>query len=427
MRKANCQYFFILGTNHTLSKVDIVNLLAKRGVEFAVLAASEEILLIETAEELAVDSLMPELGSAAKVGEIFKAYPLSDFPEIFLAEINREEFKGFFLLQEETHFGLSVYGAGGKFKALNQVFFQAPGLAREIKEKLEQDGLKANYLAVKERELSSVTVDQRGLLKNGFELVLGVGEEAVYIGKTLAVQDYESYSLRDYGRPARDPKSGMIPPKLARMMINLALKDKEKVFLDPFCGSGTMLQEMVVLGYQNIVGTDSSKKSIEDSQTNLNWLFGRFGLSKKDFQIKLSAIDVKKLSSVVPFKTVSAIVTEPYLGSPRARSFSIEQIKQEVKKLEELYLAAFSEFRKVLKDDGVIVIIFPLFRFKNQFFPLEILDQVKDLGFERRDFIPQKPEGGEKLNLNLTSRGSIVYFRPGQSVSREIFVFVKQS
>jgi hypothetical protein len=118
-------------------------------------------------------------------------------------------------------------------------------------------------------------------------------------------------------------------------------------------------------------------------------------------------------------------VTEPYLGSPKARYFNPEQIRKEIIKLEELYLAAFAEFRKVLKDSGVIVIIFPVFRFKNQFFYLEILKKLQALGFKPRDFILQKPNGFGLLNLNLTSRGSVIFFRPGQTVSREIFVFTK--
>ncbi len=404
-------YFFVLGTNHTLSKIDIVNLLGKKGVDLEIVEASEEVLVIKTEQALDTGALVGELGSAAKIGEVLKSYPADSFPENFLAEVEKFGF-------EKTRFGVSVYNGGGGFKSLNQVWFLAPKLAREIKEKL---GIA--YLPVKERELSSVVVDKTGLLKEGFELVLMAGQKGIYVGKTLAIQDYEGYSLRDYGRPARDPESGMVPPKLAKMMINLAAKDKNDLFLDPFCGSGTVLQELVLLGYKNLVGSDSSAKSIADTQTNLNWLFSKFNLSEKDFRIELFQSDVAKIASKVNFKTVSAIVAEPYLGSPKARYFNPEQIKKEVHKLEALYLAAFEEFRKGLKDNGAIVIIFPVFRFKNQFFNLEILEKLRVLGFKPRDFIPQKPKGGELLKLNLTPRGSVVFFRPGQTVSREIFVF----
>jgi hypothetical protein len=42
----------------------------------------------------------------------------------------------------------------------------------------------------------------------------------------MALQDFESYSKRDYGRPARDPRTGSLPPKLAQILINLAEPNK---------------------------------------------------------------------------------------------------------------------------------------------------------------------------------------------------------
>lgn len=413
-------YFFVLGTNHTLSKIDIVNVLGRMKANFEIIEASEEVLLVTTKESLDENLLMGELGSAAKMGQIFNLYSKEDFPENLFKEVDESSFKSFFLPQgeKEIRFGVSVYNGGGGFKSLNQTWFFAPKIAREIKETL---GI--NHLPVKERELSSVVVNQTGLLKNGFELVLIAGTQGIYVGKTIAIQDYESYSLRDYGRPARDTFSGMIPPKLAKMMINLAGKEKIDLFLDPFCGSGTFLQELILLGYKNMVGTDSSEKSVADSTTNLNWLFEKYPLKKADFQIKLVMADVRKLSSQISFKIASAIVTEPYLGSPKARYFNEEEISKEVRKLEELYLAAFDEFRKVLKDGGVIVIIFPIFRFNNKFFSLEILEQIKKLGFQKKDYLLEKPKGEELLRLNLSSRNSVIFFRPGQTISREIFVF----
>lgn len=405
-------YFFVLGTNHTLSKIDIVNVLAKKEVDFEIIEASEEILVVQTETELETEKLINELGSAAKIGEIFNCYPLTDFPENFVHEFVLPE------VTENARFGLSVYNGGGGFKNLNQVWFLAPKIGREIKEKF---GL--GYLPVKERELSSVTVDKNNLLKEGFELVLIVGRQGVYAARTLAIQDYESYSARDYGRPARDAESGMIPPKLAKMMINLAGKEKSDLFLDPFCGSGTMLQELILLGYNHLIGTDSSAKSIADTQANLDWLLSKYRLKLEDYQIKLEQGDVAKLSAKVNYKTVFAIVTEPYLGSPKARFFRPEEIKKEISKLSELYLKAFAEFRKVLKDNGVIVIIFPVFRVGSQFFYLEILKEIQALGFKKREYLFQKPVGFEYLNLNLNSREAAVFFRPGQTISREIFVF----
>ena len=52
-----------------------------------------------------------------------------------------------------------------------------------------------------------------------------------YLGLTIACQDIDSYARRDTSK-ARDMQVGMLPPKLAQMMINLTRVQNEsrKVF-----------------------------------------------------------------------------------------------------------------------------------------------------------------------------------------------------
>ena len=453
-------YFFALGTNHTLSKIDIVNTLAMKGVDFEIIEASGEILLISTKTELDAKSLINELGSAAKIGEVYGIYDKENWPDNFLKDdLTRQNLQGNFSRVKEK-FGVSVYGAGGKFKELNEVFYSS----RKLKEKVK--GME-NMREIREsgRTLSTVAVDKNNLLNSGFELVLCVGSKGIYVGKTLAIQDYESYSRRDYGRPGRNAKSGMIPPKLAKMMINLAGKNKEDIFLDPFCGSGTFLQELVLLGYKNAIGSDAEGEATNNSRINIEWLFENYrNVKKEDCKIELFTLDARKLSSQISPKTVDAIVTEPYLGSADRKFFKPEQIKREVDQLENLYLSVFQEFKKVLKNDGVVVIIFPVFRYqnklprskltrysdvtsekfdslspssvqqagrysasRNQFFHLQILDKIYSLGFKSGDFITEEIKGSDLLKLQITNRNSVVFFRPGQAVSREILVFKNAS
>lgn len=415
------QYYFVLGTNHSLSKVDIVNVLLKSGVKFGIIEASEEVLLIETEGKIEVDQLMTELGSAAKIGQIFDKFPDDDFPRNLLNEITTKGFNDFFLTGENVNnrFGISVYNGGG-FKGLNNVWYLVPKIAKTIRAVL---GIK--YLHLRERKIPSFMVDKTDFLSRGFELVMISGQGGVYVGKTLVLQDYKNYSFRDYSRPERDATSGMIPPKLAKIMINLTGKNKNQVFLDPFCGSGTFLQELVLLGYKNIIGTDLEEKAIHSTKENLDWLFDKYSIDQKDYKINIFKNDVRHLTSKLPANSIDAIVTEPYLGSPNARYFSPRQIQSEVAQLATLYLEAFAEFSKLIKKDGVIVITFPIFRFKNQFFNLEILDKIHRLGFKEKGFNPAKLDGSELLKLNVTSRNSIVFFHPGQTISREIFVFTK--
>src|SRR5438132_1608433 len=80
------------------------------------------------------------------------------------------------------------------------------------------------------------------------------------LAQTVKVQDIAAYAQRDQARPKRYAKVGMLPPKLAQIIINLAvgrLPDNqlasicdipageqiprphlELTLLDPFCGTG---------------------------------------------------------------------------------------------------------------------------------------------------------------------------------------------
>ena len=80
--------------------------------------------------------------------------------------------------------------------------------------------------------------------------------------KLEGVQNISAYAMRDQKRPKRDAFVGMLPPKLAQIMINLALGDqepKDKLLLDPFCGTGVLLQEALLMGLK-VYGTDLSQK-----------------------------------------------------------------------------------------------------------------------------------------------------------------------
>ena len=224
-----------------------------------------------------------------------------------------------------------------------------------------------------------------------------------YLAKTCAIQDFESYGKRDFARPERDLKSGSMPPKLAQIMINLAqAKLTEKIY-DPFCGSGTIIQEALVMGYKNVTGSDISEKAVSDTNRNLAWLERSF----KTPEIKVSLIDVRALSQQV--EDIDAIVTEPYLGPPLKGGETREQLLKNIAELEELYIAAFEQFSKVLNKDGHVVIILPTFRAGKETLELKIQDKIKDLGFTQ------------------ISKDDLFYSREDQKVFRNVRVFKLQS
>jgi len=227
--------------------------------------------------------------------------------------------------------------------------------------------------------------------------------------KTIYIQDIEGFTERDYYRPVTDNVSGMLPPKLSRTMINLSESDKDTVILDPFCGSGTVLNEALSLGFKNIVGSDISQKAIEDTEKNIAWMIEKNDL--KNVKTNIFVAKTTELTNQLKPQSIGLIVAEPYMGKPLHGRESNIVLEQQAKELAELYLDSFKTFYKILKADGTIIFIIPKFKFGNVWVDVRCLGEIKNLGFEIMNF-----ENGER---------SLLYHRPTQFVGREIWKFKK--
>lgn len=413
------KYFFVLGRNHSLSKLEIVTFLSKK-LDYKIIAASHEILILETDQIINSNELISKLGGTVKIGEVIDSISPIEWQDQFDKKIVDPNFLSKIFNPEikKISFGVSVYNADEENYA-NRLFPQIIKKLPAIK-KFLQSSYKTNFVKSHERSVSSVSVLKNGLISTGFELIVIAGKEIIFLGKTLAVQNFEDYSFRDYQRPGRNTEAGMIPPKLAQIMINLSGKELSSSFLDPFCGNGTILQEEILLGIKDITGTDYKDEQIQKTIQNIQWLFESYSnLNKSEFNIRIMQSDVRTLNKKIDEKSIDAIVTEPFLGSSKSKQFNFSQIKNEISSLEKLYLDAFYQFKLLLRQNGVVVVVFPVFKTGNELHYLQILTKLNEYGFIPIDF--QKKF--EKLNLEISKRGSIIYFRPDQTIQREIFVF----
>jgi len=323
------RYFFILGTNPTLSVAEILshtNLRSriitnlplitqiKNELKANIESLSDEVLVVKSKEIRHIESLLDGLGGTIKIGKIYTNITRMN------TNINPNEIIDIILdlrnkyPNKKIYFGFSLYRLSLDVtpKNLKNLTWEIKKLGMEVKRKLKKFGFASRWVTSKDLALSSVVVKKNKLLTNGAEIVILVGKDKICLAKTLAVQEFEEYSLRDYGRPSRDILSGIMPPKLAKIMINLAQISLDKIILDPFCGSGTILQEALLMGYKNIVGSDSNKKAIEGAQKNLEWLINRYKV--EGMRYKVFRTDVRRISKKIGSNSVDAIVTEPYLG-----------------------------------------------------------------------------------------------------------------
>jgi tRNA G10 N-methylase Trm11 len=260
--------------------------------------------------------------------------------------------------------------------------------------------------------------------------LIGKGREYLLSGAdvfaTLAIQDIDSQVERDFGKPRSNAVSGMVPPKLARMMVNLAASaapvqsqkskvqsvtsglgtwDSGLVTVDPFCGSGNILLEAYDLGYQ-VQGSDISGGEVQKTTENLNWLANLKRPTENGQRVTtIFQADATKdnfLKGLDPSQIV--IVTEPYLGKPHKDKLTMAEAEAEIGPLLNLYQDFLGNCRRLKVK--TMCLIFPSFT----------LTSGKSLGLYARIV--------DKLALlgYSTFVGSFEYGRDYQIVKREILL-----
>ncbi len=393
------KYFFVLGTNAALSVAELAAVVDLKRV--SLLAA--DFLIWETETEINADNLMKRLGGVIKIGEIKEELKEGNEEKLLKTLTELAKIKKYQSKEGKFNFGFSDYG---KFQ------FNKQNLGLKLKKYFSEEKISSRFVISREKNLSSVVITQNKLIVRGIEFVLIKEGENILIGETLSVQPFKDLSRRDYGRPARDDESGMIPPKLAQIMINLAqLRSFEDIIVDPFCGSGTILSEAMLAGYKHLFGSDISPRAIDDTHKNISWTRELYAI--KDVNIKILVKNVINLSKFIKAGSAEAIITEPFLGPQRG----LIDFKIVARNLEDLYSLAIQEFKTVLKKKGRVVMIWPMFYGQRPITP-------KYDGFKILNMIPEDLRQSEFIKKH--NRETIVYGRPGQKVYREIVVLEKE-
>ncbi|MCF7820420.1 MAG: methyltransferase domain-containing protein [Candidatus Pacebacteria bacterium] len=386
---------FILGNNIGLSLAELFSVFNKKDCQLVNQVAVFDLSL----DKKQAEEVMQGLGGSIKVGELLFSVKKEDLKVKLKKAVLETAFKN--RVSGKFNFAFST------FSGFN---FDYKDLAIELKETFKKEGISSRWVRLEGKATDSATSFHNKLTEvNGVEFLIFKDNSDYMVAKVLALQPFSDFSHRDYGRPQRDSFSGMLPPKLAKTMLNIAKFSNEKKLLDPFCGSGTVLSEALLLGAHDVYGSDISKKAISDSRENINWLKKKYNLS--GFNLKLSKERVENLSKSFKDNFFDIIVTEPYLGPQRGR-IDFLKIKKE---LENLYSQALKEFSKVLKPQSLVVMVWPIFSPEINPVYLDINLQ----GFQKQEF-----EFLNKNNLS-TFRQTLVYGRKEQRLWREIVILKK--
>lgn len=241
--------------------------------------------------------------------------------------------------------------------------------------------------------LSRQHVTEYNLVKQGEELA---------IVETTWMQDGVAWSKRDRERPYQDIKRGLLPPKIARLMVNLATKGEGGVVLDPFCGTGTVLAEAMLLG-NSVLGSDNDPAAITGAKQNLAWLQATYSLSASSYRLELS--DATHVSAHFPH--ADYIVTEPYMGPLQDKRLALDadKVKNIARGLDKLYRGALRSWLPILPDHGRVAMILPEFHLGNRVISTTSVDTISALGYNTlRQVAYSKPGAVVVRNITLLEK-----------------------
>ncbi len=409
-----------------MSIAELIEVLQSNEITFKILIASIEVVIIETEQQIDHEKLQRQLGGIIKIVKIIDFVKKREQDSVNFAlqnyfkpsKLKKDYFKEY---SGKKQFGISVYLLDPNVKA----FGEPRRLGMFIKKGLQDEGasLRAVLPDFNSLALASVAVTKNLLLQKGAEIVVIAGMDRVYVGRTLVVQDFEDYGRRDYQRPVRDEKQGMIPPKVAQVMINFARAPKGTVLLDPFCGIGTIVQEGILLGYK-VDGSDIAKFAISGSETNLEWFRNRYKIAPGKYKVEVA--DARNVAEVFKGDKITGIVTEGWLGPLYGVLPKPAQMERNFDELGTLWLESMQEFKKILPKGARVVVCFPAYKLSPtnyMYLPQPKVDQILDLGYSIHDHFPDAVKNLAPF-LKQTPRGSIIYDRKDQVVAREIVTFI---
>lgn len=308
--------------------------------------------------------------------------------------------------------------------------------ALKLKRTLVKMGRSVRVVANKTAVLSSATSIHNHLFSATKIEILKNGGRYY---RVVSVQDIEGYVERDWKRPARDAKVGMLPPKLAQILINLCGDlPKGARLLDPFCGTGVVLQEAALMGYVPY-GTDLSERMVEYSLRNLKWLMEARLLSRgasttpvvmgstRSSSAELPDPLSSRRAPVEPFQVaqgdatsyqwtapIDAVACEGYLGPPMSLAPAEVKLKEAKQECGAIILGFLKNLAGQLCEGTPVVMAVPAWlRPDGSYERLNLLDEIRNLRYNVCSF------------KNLGQK-DLLYHREGQVVAREIIVLRKK-
>ncbi|MEM2906725.1 MAG: hypothetical protein QW739_01430 [Candidatus Odinarchaeota archaeon] len=302
-----CLFFYLSGEHQTLPVAECIAILEGEKIKYSVIMKAAQIIVLDT-EEKAARIVAEKAAYTHMVCKLIGVY------DSRMTDFKSEDLSGLKLSGGET-FSVRVYVIGEDSGEHNKL-----ELERIIGGKViaaSKGGLKV--------QLQSPCTEFIGIVSGGklfFDFRLSkIDRRAI---------DKRSGKYRPYFYP------GVINPRIARAMVNLARVRCGDVFLEPFIGTGGIGIEAGVQGCR-VIGLEIKRKMIYASKSNLNYYKVRYDLVIGD-------------ARSIPFTKADGGATDPPYG------VSTSTLGDETWRL---IKETLKNIQNIIKPGGYFTIAFP--------------------------------------------------------------------
>ena len=380
----------ILGRLPKLSIAELEAMFGKSHVR----AVSRSTAVVDT-DGLSIDSL----GGSLKCGKVIHTVPADNRPTLERAShwITHTYVNQLLAVGGKITLGISAYGLSTSPRQLQKI-----GLL--LKTSMKKHGVSLRLIPNTTTELSTATShnNKLGLSPKKRELfIIKTDNGAILIAESNGAQNITAYARRDRNRPRRDAFVGMLPPKLAQIMVNVAVGNATKpTILYPFCGTGTVLQEALLKGY-DVCGSDLSQKMIDYTTENLAWLQSKYHITGSVRSLEQADAMIHQWTEG---QQLNAVICEAYLGQPFSAPPSPKKLHEVTGNCNHIITNFLRNIHGQLTPGTTLCIAVPAWRDTSR--NLTHLPLIKDL--EKLGYILQQPP--------------LIYSRSDQVVVREILL-----
>lgn len=302
-----CLFFYLSGEHQTLPAAECVAILEGERIKYSLIAQAPQIIVLDTEKE-AVRIVAEKASYTYMICKLIGVYDvmMSDFKSEDLRELN---------ITGGTTFSVRVHVVGGDGREHNKL---------ELERIIGGKVLAASKGSFKV-QLKSPCNEFIGIVSGG----------KLFFGLLLSKIDRRAIDKRGGKyRPYFYP--GVINPRIARAMVNLARVRCGDIFLEPFIGTGGIGIEAGVQGCR-VIGLEIKRKMIYASKTNLNYYKVRYELVIGD-------------ARNIPFNKADGGATDPPYGISTSTLGDATQnlIKETLKNIQ-----------NIIKPGGYFTIAFP--------------------------------------------------------------------